>query len=252
MKIFNLILLLIIICLTSYGQAVKDSTIPPKKNQEFHLVFDTIKVQTLKSSEKTKLWYENNNMPWIISLIISFMTIGINIYIAKVTHKTAIKSVEAQITSSTITSKSQIESSQQIAIQEIQNSQDLALTQFKMTLNTKNRQDWINELRHSISEFLAQSAMINVLMTAPSEEREFKDFQPFFEKIIYHHNKIEILLNQEKVEQKAVLKLIREMRAISLQPEKDYNAKKFRIKENEIFEASRNLFRIHWQKIKEI
>lgn len=252
MRKFILIILIPIFCLTMFGQPTKDNTKTKAESKDFHLTLDTLKVQTIKPTETTKPWYENNNMPWIISLIISAMTIGINIYIAKVSQTTAINNVAAQINSSTDTSKNQIEGSKQIAIQQIQNSQNLALTQFKATLNTKNRQDWINELRQSISEFLAQCAMINVIMSAKNNETHGEELLPFFEKMVYHKNKIAILLNIEKEEQKAVIEPIYEMVKVSLQPEEDYDAEVFRKKEEEILKASRHLFGVHWDKIKNI
>lgn len=252
MKKILFILITIIICSPIFGQIKKDSIISKKENQELRLNLDTLRVETIKPAEVLKPWYENNNMPWIISLVISALTIGINVYIAKVNQSTAFKNVAAQITSSTDTSKNQIENSKQIAIQQIENSQSLALTQFKATLNTKNRQDWINELRHSTSEFLAQCAMINVVMTSTENEKKNAELRPFFEKMVYHKNKIAMLLNLDKTEQKELLNPIYEMVAISMQPEKDYDAKQFRDKEEEILKASRNLFGIHWDKIKSI
>jgi hypothetical protein len=252
MKKIGLVLITVIICSTIFGQVKNDSLKPVKENQELRLALDTLRVQTIKPIELSKPWYENNNMPWIISLVISALTIGINIYIAKVNQATGIRNVAAQITSSTDTSKNQIESSKQIAIQQIQNSQSLALTQFKATLNSKNRQDWINELRHSTSEFLAQCLMINIVMTSTEHEKKNAELRPFVEKMVYHKNKIAMLLNLDKAEQKALLNPIYEMVVISMQPEKDYDAKQFREKEEEILKASRHLFGIHWDKIKSI
>lgn len=217
--------------LFSFIQAPKDTIKPKIAPQELKINLDTLKVENIKSVENSKPWYENNNMPWIISLVISILTVGINIYLSRINQKTAIQNVNSQIDS----------------------SKNLALLQFKTTLNTKNRQEWINEVRHSTSDFLANAALFNVVLYSNEKEEErFKTLMPHFEKMFYYKNKIAMLLNANKPEQKDLLDSVESIVIICSNPKKDIDATAFRLKEAEIIKFSRVLFEKHWEKIKEV
>lgn len=74
------------------------------------LTTDTLKVPTLDSLETPKAWYMDNNMPWIMALIISTLGILANVYITN--------------------------------------------RQIRATLNTTNRQAWVNETRNVITDLM--------------------------------------------------------------------------------------------------
>ena len=218
-----------ILFLSSFKNQSVDSIDNRIIEKSLHLKLDTLKVENIKNNKESVVWYESESMPWIISLLIAIITIGINVYIARVNQKTALKNVQNQIES----------------------SKSLALTQFKATLNTKNRQDWINEVRHTISDLLAQTAIFSVrVFDKKSENGDI--LMPHFEKIYYYKSKIAMLLNSEKNEQANLLNLINELVYLLANIEKGKTEKIIKEKENEIINASRVLFDLHWKKIKEI
>lgn len=224
-KIILIISLFLFLC--SFKNNAKDSIQNKSPVQELSIKLDTLKVENIKVPEKQTVWYESNNMPWIVSLIIALSTIGINIYLARINQKTAIQNIKNQIDS----------------------SKSIALTQFRSTLNTKNRQEWINDVRHSTSDFLAQTALFSVIIFG-DEPDTHKLLIPYFEKIYYYKNKIAMLLNTEKSEQNNLLKPINELVLIIANIKEGQDPEIIRSKEAEIINASRVLFDKHWQKIK--
>jgi len=233
------------------AKTTKDSITSKLLNHKIEIKLDTLKVQNIKSSEAPKPWYESNSMPWIAAIIVSGLTVAINVYIARINQKTAIQNVVLQINSVMEGSKNQIDNAKEIAIKQIENSKEIAITQFKTTLNTKNRQDWINDVRHVTSDLLVQCAMIQLeMISKDSSAIKAKKISPFFEKLVYNNSKLSMLLNHNKDEQKELLDKVVEIISYSGKP--NPNATEFRKIESQLIEASRNLFEKHWEKIKNI
>ena len=72
-------------------------------------------------------------MPWIGALIIGLLSVLVNFWVA---HRLR-QSNERNLT------------------RQIENAKEITLSQFKSTIATKNRQDWINELRNAISDAIS-------------------------------------------------------------------------------------------------
>src|SRR5882672_933469 len=98
-------------------------------------------------------WYEHKALPWITSLVIAGVTVVVNLIISFSTRRTSLKVVKQQIESSV----------------------NLARIQFQSTLNSKNRQDWINEVRNCMSEFATHVRQLNIHLQG-SEENKDKTF----------------------------------------------------------------------------
>ncbi|MBK8522455.1 MAG: hypothetical protein IPL54_16910 [Chitinophagaceae bacterium] len=163
---FSLLLLFLVLSITVYSQ--KDSL--PFTNTNFQVRLDTLKIQSIELGN-IKKWYENSAMPWIASLIIAFLTVIINIIISRSTRKTSVRLVERQIESSIRT----------------------AGLQFNSTLNSNNRQEWINEVRHCTSELATQCQLLNGEFQEEIQSRENK--MVLYEKVIFNRNKLLLLLN---------------------------------------------------------
>ena len=233
-----------------FSQRVKDSSYISHSKHIFELSVDTLKLQNIDAKPPHKSWHESPAMPWIIALVVCIITVIVNIYITQINKKTAIKNVQSQLRLMNETSKSQIESAKEIALKQINNSKELSIIQFKATLNTKNRQEWIDDVRHIISECLSQCAMIQLEMASKDEPTiKAEKIQPYFEKLIYNQNKLKMLLNHNKEEQKEVIdKLEDVVKLCSKKPD----AFEFRDYQDLVIIASRKLFEKHWNKIKEL
>lgn len=138
---------------------------------------DTTAVGNDKEQTAEEEWYESKTMPWAASLIIAFITIFVNLWISYSTRRTSLRVVTSQIESSI----------------------KLARVQFQFSLKSKNRQDWINELRNCISEFATHVRQLNILL-----QREPQDDKIFalHEKAFLYRSKIRLLLNSAKEEHK--------------------------------------------------
>jgi len=237
MKVIYLIILLI--TFDSFSQ-VKDN-----KRKSPSLI--TTDLKNLNQKQKT------DPMPWIVSLIIAGATVGINVYIAKLGQKTSIKNIRTQIEASTQNSEKQLEVNRDIVIKQIENSQSLALSQYKSTLNTKNRQDWINTLQHCVSDFLSQCIMLQMInKTHVNRDDFFEKFFPFLEKMTYNRAKVAMLVNFEKQDHKDLILSFDEILSLWSSESDDENHRKFQDAQGKIMLAANKITRDNWQKIKDI
>lgn len=196
-------------------------------------------------SQKKELRLEKNG-PWLAALFIGILTVLANIltsyYMRRISRDTV---------------KAQIESSERTAGLNIENSQTLSLTQFKATLKTKNRQDWINDVRESITEFTTQCKMLNIEFqsTTPDPEK----VKPLLEKVTLYRNKLLLLLNPAKETHKPLLNAIDSLMTV-LEHHFFYCSGKIQAFNNEDFldktaiviKCGRDLSYDEWQKIQEM
>ncbi|UEG50776.1 hypothetical protein LK994_04720 [Ferruginibacter lapsinanis] len=157
------------------------------------------------------------NGPWLIALVVGLLTILANVIINR---------------------------KQQIA-------------QLRVTLKSKNRQEWINELRNCITEFTTQCKMINI---------EFQDKQsvegkkkPMHEKITFNRTKLVLLLNPNKNEHKPLLIAIGELLKIldahllnSKQKIDNFDNLDFMERTNKVIELGTELSYYEWQRMQKL
>lgn len=217
------------LCLTaSFGQQNKPDTSNNTKasvnTPEIIIQYPkTLEIKDVSGKKET----QPSNMPWIAALIIGILSALINVWVADRLKKSNEKNIDRQLN----------------------NAKDLALAEFGATLGTKNRQDWIDDLRHNLSEFISHSAMINVELSSDEPKRE--NVKAHFQKMNYNKAKIAMMINVEKPEQKDVLDQVYSMISICFKPKDDYDAAQFKDTEEGLLTASRKLFGIHWKKIKD-
>lgn len=188
MKYFLTLLLSVMVSLTPIvGQTKNDITPKQQSKTEFKINVDTLKTRTIVDTLKvqiipSKKETEQNNRPWIIALIVGILTFIAIITASLINKWVAIKGIN---------------SSKEIAIQQIENSQSLNLHQFNSTLKTKNRQDWVNDLKNAMSEFMANCVKINIEFQDPGEDNKEK-IKDIHEKITLNRTKMRLLLNPKK------------------------------------------------------
>jgi hypothetical protein len=208
------------------GQVQSNSTKEEKIQKErIEMVVnfpETIQIKnTSKEPEST-----SSKMPWISALIIGTLSAIINLLVMERIRKSNEMTIGLQMT----------------------NAKELALSQFKATLGTKNRQDWIDLLRNSLSELISHSTMLRIELSSKKPNQEKIDL--YFERMNYNKAKIELLINKDKTEQEDVMNAVYRLVSNSFDSKVDFNVAKFKEAENELMKASSILFTIHWQKIK--
>lgn len=254
-------LLTLFICSTiAFGQEQPDST---KKDVEQKLS-DTTKtdknlykrpevilnfpetVQIKDVSEKP----ENlpSNMPWIAAIIIGVLSAIINFWIAARIKKSNDDNISLQLKSNEETFRLQMKSNEETIRLQMANAKSLALSEFKATLGTKNRQDWIGELRHSLSEFMAASSMMRAETYAAGVTVE--NIHPHFQKMQYNKGKIAMMLNRDKPEQKDVIDLVYAIVSMGFLNEAGFEENESLRLQAALTAKSSDLFKIHWKKIK--
>lgn len=164
-------------------------------------------------------------MPWIAALLIGLLSAFVNFWIGKEQRKANEKALQDLIS----------------------NAKDISIIQFKATIATKNRQEWINDLRHSLSEFLIYAAFNTPDLTANKSITEVKEIT---QKVGYNRYRIELLLNKNKPEQMCLYEAVENMSRLFLTSEENFNQDKFKRTRIEIMNAAVMLFDIHWKKIK--
>ncbi len=206
------------------------------------LKVDTLAVNPISKENNYTDNVVNKSMPWIASLIIGMMTVIVSVKVSKASSKNVDK---------------QIEASTRIAIEQINSSKELALTEFKATLNSKNRQDWINEVRNCLSEYITQCRMLNIeCQNTPISSEKFEDY---FSKTNYNYYRLLLLLKHNKDEHSPLFTLLNEMSGLmdkhilnARHEINDYDNVAILQKQNEIVKAGMELFYFEWNKIQKM
>jgi len=208
----------------SFGQNEKeiikiDSLKKDSKTEISINIPKTFKIENVTSDEQNLRNTLLKNMPWIAAILIALLTILANYITSLQLRKTTKENLE---------------------------------NQFKATISTKNRQAWINELRQNLSEYLSYSLYLSILKN--SNPANTAERNKMFEKLILAQSKIELLVNHNKPEQKKLLDSIDKLFSSSSNsdnPSENENIA-YRNARTELINSSRNLFDIHWKKIKDL
>jgi hypothetical protein len=185
-----------------------------------------------KVGELKPEWYDHKAWPWVASLLIGVITVGINFYISMAARKTSLAVVQKQIESSV----------------------NLAKVQFQFSLNSKNRQDWINELRNCISEFATHARQLNIYLQSERDDKE-KAFV-LQEKVYLYKSKIRLLLTPS-IEKHGIyltaqedLMNVLEIHLLNSKAKIDqFNNQDFIVKSDFMIEKGRELLYFEWQKV---
>jgi len=181
------------------------------------LMVEQIKPEVIKEN------YWIKSIPWIIALIIGILTVVVNIYLSKKLRESAERNLNLQLN----------------------NAKEITIAQLKGTVATKNRQEWINELRHNITEVLTHSLFLIANDDTPDTNSEK------LTKIIFAKFKIELLINDQKPDQVELMDKIQNL-VEEIGAQKKMDEIKIINFRQDIINASRKVFGTHWQKIKNL
>lgn len=177
-------------------------------------------------------WYESKSMPWIASIFVGVLTVITNLIISHYTRSTSLRIVKAQIDSSS----------------------RLANIQFQATLNSKNRQDWINDVRNAISEFSTHVRQLNIQL----QEKEIDRSMVFslHERVQLFKSKIRLLLSPQiethqhfLIAQEDLMNVLEDHLLKSKGGYGEYNNQAFIVNLNSMVEKGREMLYSEWQKI---
>lgn len=215
----------------AYGQQNKtDSTLKsPRVSFPTNFRIDTLKIQSIDQKETPQIWYKDENMPWIIALIISILGILINLIISN---------------------------------RQIKANRETTLKQIKATLSTNNRQDWVTETRNVISELMTQAKLLNIEFQENNQNNERKKM--LHEKVTMSRTKLLLLLKSDKEKHKILLASLSDLlntldEHLLNRKAKDenninipYDNGKFMSQLEKVVDSGRDLLYDEWQKIQSI
>lgn len=183
----------------------------------------TIQIKDITEKSETTLGLDKN-MPWIAAILIGIITAFVNFWVAHRLRQSNERNLQRQI----------------------ENAKETTLIQFNATLATKNRQDWINELRQNISEFLTYAMCLTPSFVSNNQDERRK----YLEKLAFTKSKIELLTNEDKPEQKELLDTLGDILDILSKGKEDFKKEDMQAARSKTISAARKLFKIHWGKIK--
>ncbi len=136
---------------------------------------DTLRIQNITSPQSKTAWYEGPNTPWVLALIISISGLTLNLIIAN---------------------------------KQIKNNNKQQVKEIKATLNTSNRQTWLNELRNTLADFTSCAKSLNLSFQIKNVgEKRFE----LHERFSYNLNKLLLLLKEDKSLHKSLIDEINEL-----------------------------------------
>ena len=205
--------------------------LPRETKLQSNIVFpEKLKIEQV-SSKPENLFDEI--LPWISALFIGIASAILNFYIAHKLRESNEKNLERQIASTEKNFRLQIEASKEIKILEI-----------KSNIGTKNRQNWLNDLTQTLSEYLSSVSLI-------VPKLEVTELRPLIYRASLSKSKLELLLSQEKPEQKKLYDSIQKIYNICVDRETIENHTDEMINaRGEVIKDARELFKFHWLKIK--
>ncbi len=198
----------------------------------------TLKIENVSKLQVSLL---DKNMPWLVALLIGILSAFVNLRIGNRLRLSNENNLRRQIESNEKNLQSQIETSKEIK-----------LLEFKATISAKNRQEWINELRHTISEFLSISMQLTPDEHEQIGQLSHPDKIKFFDKFFYTKAKIELLLNSEKMAQQEVLDNVEAVVDVLTKKNEEFNGEDMQTARANLILSSRKLFDLHWKKIKNL
>lgn len=180
-----------------------------------------IQVKNVNNQTESSL---DKNMPWIVAFLIGLLSAGVNFWVAHRLRQSNEKNLQRQIES----------------------SNNIALTQFKTTIATKNRQDWINELRHELCDLLA------AFTSSTGSDVTREELSKFMDRILYSKSKIQLLINNQKPEQKDLEDKIEALFNTYIEKKGKLENVEFATLRQAVINSGRKLFDLHWSKIKDL
>jgi hypothetical protein len=245
MKKIKLIVIIVFCSIIGYGQTKEKTTksiekystqVPTQISVNFP---DSIQIKDVSKKADNQTWIDKN-LPWIIAFIIGLLSALVNFWIAYRLRLSNERNLLNQIQSNERNVKAQIES-----------VKEAKLIEFKATIAAKNRQEWVNDVRHTLAEYLASTSLDAPLPENPSPSL-IEQKKDYVQRMALAKARLELLLNRDKPEQAELLDKIENMLRVSISVTKDTYVSQIQIAKTDVIIAARKLFVIHWNKIKEL
>ncbi|TND07424.1 MAG: hypothetical protein FD123_3274 [Bacteroidetes bacterium] len=220
---------------------------------------DSVVISIQQFDEITKLLKKDDGLmkdilPSLIALLVVVISTWGAIHIGKKQISIQIKSGEEQLRSQEAQSQEQLK----VAREQIQETSKITLKQ----INSNNRQDWVNETRHTVSELMTQANLLNIEFQEQTINFEKKKI--IHEKFTYNKNKLFLLLKPAKEKHKLLLDSLGDLMTtldrhlLNSNSNNDpnsgigfipYDNGKFMKQTGEVIENARNLLYEEWGKI---
>jgi len=241
---------LLLYCTTLLGQQKQnpEQVNPGKRIDSTHVTsVDRPEAIERKANNDTNTnSFLENSIPWIV-LLISILSVGYNLKVSKDSQLSNERKIQLLIESNERKIQLLIESNERNLKCQIDKSLDLYIQNLKLSVASNNKQDWLNEVRMCISNY-----MTNITFLKPEVKAFHKgeDFITYVEKVLLYKSKAEILLTEQNYDEKEVLRAINEFSEILTMSESDYDDDTFNERKNNLLLATRNLFKNHQRRIR--
>ncbi len=258
MRYIGFLVLLLLVPTVLDGQQKKDTTtsvLVSEGGSSVNVNFpSTIELKGIHNQiEKPSIL--EKNMPWIVALLIGIISAFVNFWMAHRLRQSNERNLQRQIDSNEKNLKEQIDSNERFLQKQIETTKETKILEFKATIASKNRQEWLSELRHTLTEYLSSLSMISIVSKgadATHAKRVLEANSNYIGKMSLAKAKLELLMNEEKDEQKKLLDEIENMLSIVSTKKEDTYIQDIRKARSETINAARKVFEIHWEKIKKL
>ena len=188
-----------------------------------------------KNDKNTDSFIEKS-LPWVSALLICFFSVIINLKVTKDLQLSNEKKFQLQI-----------ESNERNLQNQIDKSLELYLQNLKLLVASNNKQEWLNEVRTCIANYLT-----NITFIKPEVKALYKseDFMIHVEKVLLYKSKAEIILTEKNNDEKEVLNALNDFSKILTMNQSEYDDEIFHEKRNNLLLATRNLYKNHHRKIR--
>jgi hypothetical protein len=170
-----------------------------------------------------------NNMPWIVALGIGVLSVVVNFIISwqmRIFNQKNLK-------------------------QQIESNKDIKLIEYYATVTSQNQQEWVNEVRQTLTDFLTNSALIVESSHPGLNPKLLDERQKYIQAILMAKSNLELLLSEKNIEEMELLTKVNKMFDLNVNEPIDYALAK-QIARNDVLSSARHLFEINWDKIKNL
>jgi hypothetical protein len=229
----NLLIICFFCSINLFGQKIQDTAtykntaIETSSTKTRLNIPDTL--QVMVNSEKIgKKSFLENNIPWFVALFIGVLSAGVNFWI----------------------SRNLRESNKANLLAQIENAKEITSTQYKATIASRNRQEWMNSLRDTLAEYLSSVSLIVPLNPyLPTQELEKR--RNYIDGMALAKAKIELLTNNEKPEHKVLLDEVEGMLNVIINNENKFTyIEEIKKARSNVIQAAGVIFKMQWEKIK--
>jgi hypothetical protein len=140
------------------------------------------------------------------------------------------------------------ESTKENLNKQLDESRKIKLAEIKSSINTRNRQEWMNQFREAITEYIVLISM-SIMKADKSENGEV-----VLKKILTHNVRLSLLLNPKREIELKIINLYKEVLSLTIEQLKDgkNNFDLISKKNIELIELSRTLLENNWVKLNTI